>query len=54
MFNRKRNPGDLLLLSKQLGHTNLNTTRLYVNMSDQAGIDAMERYSEGLKIESDE
>ncbi|MFJ7982267.1 tyrosine recombinase XerS [Lysinibacillus xylanilyticus] len=43
--------GDIKLLSEQLGHSNLNTTSLYVNMADETRAKAMERVSEALNNE---
>ncbi|MFY0521074.1 tyrosine recombinase XerS [Lysinibacillus sp. UGB7] len=44
----EENDGDIKLLSDQLGHSNLNTTSLYVNMADETRAKAMERVSEAL------
>lgn len=45
------NTGDIKLLSEQLGHSNLNTTSLYVNMADETREKAMERVSEAINNE---
>jgi len=47
----EENDGDIKLLSDQLGHSNLNTTSLYVNMADETRERAMERVSEALNKE---
>jgi len=48
LFYYEENDGDIKLLSDQLGHSNLNTTSLYVNMADETRAKAMERVSEAL------
>lgn len=50
----KSNGNNLQLLSEQLGHHNLNTTGLYVNMSDNERLEAMERFGQALNKEEDE
>ncbi|MCY9549590.1 tyrosine-type recombinase/integrase [Lysinibacillus xylanilyticus] len=47
----EKNNGDNKLLSDQLGHSNLNTTGLYVNMADGTRAEAIERVSEALNNE---
>lgn len=42
---------DIKLLSEQLGHSNLKTTSLYVNMADETRDRAMERVSEAINNE---
>lgn len=49
---RKHND-DLLMLSEQLGHSNTNTTRLYVNRSDEERLIALEKVSRERNNEGD-
>lgn len=42
------NTNDIKLFSEQLGHTNFNTTSLYVNMADETRDKAMETVSEAI------
>lgn len=49
----ENNDRDIKLLSEQLGHSNLNTTGLYVNMADGTRSEAIERVSEALNYENE-